>query len=456
MSHSGETQDVERAFAAGAGPAGTAAPAVVDADERGATLSSGLRAPGSGPARCLDCEAPLTGPFCANCGQAAGEAELSLRKLLHELADDYLNFDSRFFRSVVPLLVRPGHLTREYLRGRRTRYIRPLRLYLVSSLIFFFIVSIGSGRVPVLPSATQAELQEMRTGMIEAAVEPHEDELTAATGRMSGEAGPEPGEAAAREAGTPEAPEATSPEPATGESALPGTARTPDETPESEGTGLGDALRRAFQGEAVTPAIETSSTVGRVAAPWLVARAQRIGELEQQTGWQGLGQIFKREMARQAPTMIFLLLPVFALLLKILYLGSGRSYLEHMIFGLHAHAFVYLLLLLLHVVGEFRVIDLALTALIVGYGLAMIVRVHRRSVVRLILLSLGLVFLAWRLEIGTILQLWIPVYLFLSMREVYGQSRITTAFKFFMLGSSYTVLLVFAVLLQLVIVLSTL
>ncbi|MFS8544177.1 MAG: DUF3667 domain-containing protein, partial [Limnochordales bacterium] len=82
------------------------------------------------PASCLDCGAPLTGRLCANCGQPAGDAQLSLRKLLGELADEYLNVDSRFFRSIVPLLVRPGFLTREYLQGRRTRYVRPLRLYL--------------------------------------------------------------------------------------------------------------------------------------------------------------------------------------------------------------------------------------------------------------------------------------------------------------------------------------
>ena len=86
---------------------------------------------------CANCASPLTGPFCANCGQSAHDFHRSLWTLLSELAGDVFGLDTRLMRTMRPLLLKPGEVTREYLAGRRVTYVPPLRAYLIAALIFF-------------------------------------------------------------------------------------------------------------------------------------------------------------------------------------------------------------------------------------------------------------------------------------------------------------------------------
>jgi uncharacterized protein DUF3667 len=60
-----------------------------------------------------------------------------MHDLFHDVAHEFLHVDSKIFRTVKLLLLRPGFLTREYFEGRRVRYVSPLRLYLVFSVIYF-------------------------------------------------------------------------------------------------------------------------------------------------------------------------------------------------------------------------------------------------------------------------------------------------------------------------------
>lgn len=91
--------------------------------------------------RCANCGEPLGGPFCAACGQESrNPARLSVGELVRDWAGDVLTFDSRLFRTLGPLVGRPGLLTREYLAGRRRRYVPPLRLFVFISLVMFLVL----------------------------------------------------------------------------------------------------------------------------------------------------------------------------------------------------------------------------------------------------------------------------------------------------------------------------
>ena len=94
---------------------------------------------------CHNCSIRLAGPFCANCGQKAQDLDPTLAHFLHELTHELLHFDGKIFRSVWTLLARPGVLTREYFDGRRVRWISPIRLYLVFSILYFAVASLESG-----------------------------------------------------------------------------------------------------------------------------------------------------------------------------------------------------------------------------------------------------------------------------------------------------------------------
>src|SRR5437762_1676762 len=90
---------------------------------------------------CENCGAQLRGHWCAQCGQPAIDYRRSFRHVIIDVLDSFLNWDSKFFATIGWLIARPWYLTNEFLRGRRVRYLHPLRLYLLASILFFFAVS---------------------------------------------------------------------------------------------------------------------------------------------------------------------------------------------------------------------------------------------------------------------------------------------------------------------------
>jgi hypothetical protein len=101
---------------------------------------------------CLNCGAALSGPYCAACGQPDSETNITLRGMLAELAEDVLNWDSRFLTSVRQLLLKPGFLTTEYLAGHRARHAPPFRLFLLGSVLFLAAVGLTGSRLVVAAS----------------------------------------------------------------------------------------------------------------------------------------------------------------------------------------------------------------------------------------------------------------------------------------------------------------
>jgi hypothetical protein len=93
------------------------------------------------PRSCQNCAAALSGPYCGFCGQRALRLDVSLRELLHEGFHEFVHLDGRILLTLRLLFTRPGRLTAEMLAGRRQRYIAPIRLYLVASVLFFLTLA---------------------------------------------------------------------------------------------------------------------------------------------------------------------------------------------------------------------------------------------------------------------------------------------------------------------------
>jgi hypothetical protein len=100
---------------------------------------AGPAAPGLTPTPCVNCGTAVSGHYCTNCGQRVEHAVHSLWHFVREVAEDLTHADSRLWQTIATLLFKPGYLTREFLAGRRVKYLPPLRLYLVLSLCFFVI-----------------------------------------------------------------------------------------------------------------------------------------------------------------------------------------------------------------------------------------------------------------------------------------------------------------------------
>ena len=91
---------------------------------------------------CLNCGAPLSGTWCAQCGQRVTATRPTVHELLHEAFHEFSHFDGKIIRTIALLLFRPGALTAEFLEGKRARSVTPIRLYLVCSLFFFGVLSL--------------------------------------------------------------------------------------------------------------------------------------------------------------------------------------------------------------------------------------------------------------------------------------------------------------------------
>jgi hypothetical protein len=88
-------------------------------------------------AMCLNCAAPLHGPFCSRCGQRAVPPHPTLRELAGESVSELVGWDGKFAETLRTLFWKPGELSRQWIEGRRVHFISPWRLYLMASLVYF-------------------------------------------------------------------------------------------------------------------------------------------------------------------------------------------------------------------------------------------------------------------------------------------------------------------------------
>lgn len=88
---------------------------------------------------CLNCNAEVLGRFCHICGQENIEPKETVWHLITHFFQDITHFDGKFFSSLKYLVTKPGFLSKEYMTGRRASYINPIRMYVFTSAIFFLI-----------------------------------------------------------------------------------------------------------------------------------------------------------------------------------------------------------------------------------------------------------------------------------------------------------------------------
>lgn len=335
---------------------------------------------------CLNCGTRLRGQYCGICGQRARSRLISLWQLISEAFGDLLELDSRLWRTVVPLLRRPGMLTRDYLEGRRARYMPPFRSYLVLSLVFFVVAffnpreQLGLLFEPV-PEPTAEELAEQAEQARAAATASQEilSEL-AAEGIIAGDG-------------------------------LPGAEiGAPDGASKNEVTA---GLQVELDDEGTSCQFDDDEFDSM--PPWFQRRftpARLKSVCERVTGDNG--KAFLGLLRDNIPMALIVLMPLMALVLKVLYPLSRRYFVEHLLFIIHYHAFFFLILTLQVLFARFS------------------------AWVRLP---------DWISPLAIVaVSLYIPVYLYMAMRHVYGQGRTATFIKYvalvvaYGLGATFTML----------------
>jgi len=92
---------------------------------------------------CPNCGETEVGNYCPNCGQSNRDLNKPIKEILDDLLDS-INLDIRLLNTLVPFFFKPGFLTEEYFKGRRKRYVPPLRMYMIFSILFFFLLQFTS------------------------------------------------------------------------------------------------------------------------------------------------------------------------------------------------------------------------------------------------------------------------------------------------------------------------
>jgi Protein of unknown function (DUF3667) len=281
---------------------------------------------------CDNCGASVPDKYCGNCGQRLEPPLQSVWHFIQIAAEDVTHADSRVWRTLGALLLKPGFLTREFLDGRRASYLPPVRLYLVLSVVFFLWFSATEQKMKVV----QLDAPHNAAGAVAATPGRHE------YGPMAPQ---QPGE---------------SPE-----------QRADRECPNLSYQGPGQA--------------------------WILPRLQRACRLIALDN----GRSVRDAYLHNVPRAMFLFLPLLAAGMMLLYWRPRRYYVEHLLLFVHNHAFGFLLLLLAAALSAL----LPVTAPWLRFAVC----------------------------------LYIPWYVYRSMRVVYGQGRWLTLAKLLMLSLFYLV-----------------
>ena len=366
---------------------------------------------------CLNCGEVLRGQHCSHCGQRAKVRVLSLGTLLRDLLGDITNFDSRIWRTLKPLAFSPGTLTVEYLRGRRTHYSPPFRMYLILSVAFFLTASLGSGS----PSdALIFDVTNDGNGGANVSLEGQHDTAPAA-----GSDAPAAGRGAAKK---------TAPD---GKAATATSALDPERQqiveqivkrlPAKDQARARSELAKDFG--AMTP--EQIAPVKRFVDDPCGPENLKIGfgpegkktEEKMRDACRKIaadGKGFGRAVYENIPKMMFIFLPLIAVVMYVLYLGSGRYYVEHLLFFVHFHAFFFLCGMAVLLLGR-------LSTMFAGTAAASALN-GAESI------------------LTAVLVFYVPYYLYRAMRRVYGQGRTVTLVKYSLLFVGYLLFMTLTVL----------
>ncbi len=314
----------------------------------------------SPPRLCSNCRCMLQGNFCSACGQPDKDVKRPLLNLLKELMNVIFELDGRAYRTLFFLFVRPGFLSKEYVEGRRASYTPPLRLFLILSILLFFFVSFNNFIDNIDNSVANLE---SAASTIDA-----EDSQTA---------------------------------PSTGDAA-------------DEDTSLSSA---ADNEELASDLQEIEAVITELVLPLISAEANSrlinfiISQTE--TNYRRIREDpseFISDSLEYITAFLLLMMPLMAVIQKILYIRSKHFYVEHFILTLHNHTFLVLVALISFPLGAAE--------------------------------SSSIWIINWPASLLAIaMNLWMVTYLFLSMKRFYSGGYLLTALKFITATVTYSVLL---------------
>lgn len=347
---------------------------------------------------CANCRASMLGEFCHECGQSIYTVLRPMHHMVEDTLDMVLHVDGRVIHTLPPLFLKPGFLTLEYFSGRRQRYVAPFRLMFVLSLLAFFMCHLVVGGMDIMKTQASAGTGEFARDLTSQAVHAHFEQVQGELLKAKDE----------------------------------------NETGGKVFSKLVEIQRDQANHRLVqlgAPPIEVKTydgydfNVPPIQVSWLpdslnrsLSRALARGASNlraMQTGGEQAAEAQERLLTaifHVLPQTMFVLMPLFALLLKFTYLFKRRLYMEHLIVAVHSHAFLFLTLTL----------DM------------LVYMLHGWLAPHAPWLNLPFRLTTWGLS------LWVLAYLLIMQKRIYRQGWLMTTLKYFFVGWCYFVLLTIA------------
>ena len=278
---------------------------------------------------CLNCNAALYGRYCHVCGQENIEPRQSAWHLITHFFYDITHFDGKFFTTLKDLLVKPGFLSSEYIKGKRMSYLHPIRMYVFTSAFFFIIFfSLFNAKNLHIHDNTKKAQKQAEIGMQEAlkGARTKEDSLAI-------------------------------------ENALGGIKnmnlqpKIHKDSDDNEG-GIGFSLDSASRVDRSVSSYDSAQDALPPAQrdSWLKRLAKRKTidlNVRYKDNSKGLMEEFMNVLLHNFPKLLFVSLPVFALLLELLYIRRRKQfyYADHGIFAIHVYIYSFISLLFIFAIN---------------------------------------------------------------------------------------------------------
>ncbi|OKS85972.1 DUF3667 domain-containing protein [Mucilaginibacter polytrichastri] len=316
---------------------------------------------------CLNCGTELEGKFCHHCGQENLQIKENFGHLMNHAVSDYFHFDHQFFHTLKPLLFQPGKLTNEYMAGRRVQYLHPIKMYIFISLIFFILIfkhgqeekkedikklsSTEKGAVLIKQLEANPNLTTSQKKKLEAIARNTPDFIKIDTktigstpminmtttsdslGKKTLKVNPVKSDTSIAKGN---------------EAKLKNKHKKLDYDGDLEVDKDNDTFFSRLLNNA-----EDSTYADYAVSQQKLPAAERDGFFQRMAirkvyAYKKYGsrarEVFMEELKHNVPKMMFVLLPLFALILRFAFWNNKKFYVEHLIFSFHLHCFLFLFL----------------------------------------------------------------------------------------------------------------
>lgn len=253
------------------------------------------------PQVCKNCETHFKGNYCPACGQSVKELDKPFSIIVYDFLGNIFAFDTRFYKSLATLFLKPGFLTSEFFDGRRVRYAPPFRFYVFVSFILFLLLQIYTNRslTSALDASVSAENKTAADSILNSRLPVNAKSLSTLSDSVSGN----------------------------------------NLNLDFNGVNLSNIknLRQGLDG--VAEGLERQ--LKNETNPRERARLRKQIGLARSPE-QAIAKIFK-----SLSWAFFILLPLFAFILSLFYARHKYNYIRHLIFSIHFHSFLFIVFIII-------------------------------------------------------------------------------------------------------------